>query len=86
MKNIFSQLFSPAERLPGRSFLRIVAVMVMAGLLHACGGGASTESNPLTSSNASNVGTSRYNGPNPASQDVIEFQSNFWNPAYDENA
>lgn len=43
-------------------------------LLTACGGGASTESNPVTS----NTVTGAYSGPAPATSDVQAFKLNVW--------
>ena len=46
-------------------------------LVTACGGGASTESNPVTST-TSNVGASSYNGPNAQTEDIRAFQATVW--------
>jgi hypothetical protein len=57
--------------------MRAVAVVAIAGLLHACGGGASTDTNPVTS-NSSTVSSSSYTGPNALNDDVRAFQLNLW--------
>ena len=46
-------------------------------LLNACGGGASTETNPVTGMNTT-VATSSYNGPNALTEDIRAFQVNVW--------
>lgn len=54
-------------------------VLVLAGavLLSACGGGASTESNPAISADAT-VTSSSYNGPVAITDDIRAFQVNVW--------
>jgi hypothetical protein len=46
-------------------------------LVTACGGGASTETNPVTGTTGT-VTTSSYNGPNAQTEDIREFQVNVW--------
>ena len=46
-------------------------------LISACGGGASTETNPVTSTTTS-VGVSSYNGPNAKTEDIRAFQTTVW--------
>ena len=46
-------------------------------LVTACGGGASTETNPVTS-NTTTVNSSSYTGPNAQTEDVRAFQVNVW--------
>ncbi len=77
MNNIISHCFFSVTRNIGRSVMRTIAVVAAAGLLHACGGGASTESNPVTN-NSGSVGTSQYTGPNPITEDVRAYQTNVW--------
>ncbi|MCO6413152.1 MAG: LamG domain-containing protein [Thiogranum sp.] len=52
-------------------------LMVALVSLAACGGGASTETNPATGSNT-NVTSSSYSGPNAATADIRAFQVNVW--------
>jgi hypothetical protein len=68
----------------GSSVLRTLALLFAAALLHGCGGGASTESNPLTTNDT--VSTSGYTGPSAQSNDIAEFQLNVWNPLHSANA
>ncbi|MBK9131918.1 MAG: LamG domain-containing protein [Gammaproteobacteria bacterium] len=49
-------------------------MLVIALILTACGGGASTETNPVTS----NTVTGAYSGPAPATTDVQSFKLNVW--------
>lgn len=49
-------------------------MLAIAFILSACGGGASTESNPVTS----NTVTGTYSGPAPATSDVQVFKLNVW--------
>ncbi|HFD80686.1 MAG TPA: LamG domain-containing protein [Gammaproteobacteria bacterium] len=65
------------------SGLASLRVLVLAGLvatvLSACGGGASTETNPDTGGSTT-VGASTYNGPNAQTDDIRAFQVNVWEP------
>ncbi len=54
--------------------LNTIAMITLAFILTACGGGASTESNPVTS----NTVTGAYSGPAPATTDVQAFKLNVW--------
>jgi hypothetical protein len=60
-----------------RQLLSCGALLLAVLLLTACGGGASTESNPATS-NTNTVAGSSYNGPNAQTEDVRAFQVNVW--------
>jgi len=75
---------SPDRRSLHRVFSR-VAVLAFVFLLTACGGGASTETNPVTTNNSSSVGASSYTGPNAANSDIRAFQVNVWEPLNDGN-
>lgn len=55
----------------------ISALLALTLGLSACGGGASTETNPVTS-NSSSGGRANYDGPAPASADVQAFKLNLW--------
>ena len=77
MKNIINQNFFSVTGMLGSGAIRTFAVVAIAGLLHACGGGASTESNPVTS-NSGSVNTSQYTGPSPITEDVRDYQTNVW--------
>ncbi|MGD9726987.1 MAG: LamG domain-containing protein [Gammaproteobacteria bacterium] len=54
--------------------LNAIAMIALAFILTACGGGASTETNPVTS----NTVTGAYSGPAPATTDVQAFKLNVW--------
>ncbi len=56
------------------SYLRIIAVTLLGFILFGCGGGASTESLPNTSTTQS----VSYTGPAPLTQDVQLFKLNVW--------
>ena len=61
---------------PGTIVTRTALLICTAALLLAgCGGGASTEKNPVTGSNAS---VSSYQGPAAATDDVQSFRLNLW--------
>jgi hypothetical protein len=77
MNNIISHCFFSVTRIFGRGAMRTVAMVTVAGLLHACGGGASTETNPITN-NSGSVGANQYTGPNPITEDVRAYQTNVW--------
>ncbi len=77
MKNIINHNFFSVTGIFGSSTLRTFAVLAIAGLLQACGGGASTESNPVTS-NSGSVSTTQYTGPSPITEDVRAYQTNVW--------
>ena len=77
MNNTISHCFFSVVRNFGCSAMRSIAVVAIAGILHACGGGASTESNPVTN-NSGSVSTSQYTGPNPITDDVRAYQTNVW--------
>jgi len=77
MKPVIEVLTNGSEQ---QRFHRVMCcgVLLMAVfLLTACGGGASTESNPATS-NTNSVNSSSYNGPNAQTEDVRAFQLNVW--------
>ncbi len=67
------------ENTVGRCVLRWCAIGVVVTLLGACGGGASTETNPATSTN-STIGASSYTGPSAQTDDIRGFQLNVWEP------
>jgi hypothetical protein len=77
MKNIINHNFFSVTGTFGSGAIRTFAVLAIAGLLQACGGGASTESNPVTS-NSGSVNTSQYTGPSPITEDVRAYQTNVW--------
>lgn len=56
------------------SLLNACILLAIAFILSACGGGASTESNPVTS----NTVTGAYSGPAPSTSDVQAFKLNVW--------
>jgi len=60
-----------------RQLLSCGALVLALLMLTACGGGASTETNPPTS-NTNTVASSSYNGPNAQTEDVRAFQVNVW--------
>jgi len=55
-------------------FIPLMIVMLSVLLLSACGGGAETTANPITS----NTPVSNYNGPAPKTGDVQAFRINLW--------
>lgn len=57
------------------NLLNAAIILALAFVLSACGGGASTEINPVTS----NTVTGTYSGPAPATSDVQAFRLNVWN-------
>lgn len=59
------------------TLLRSLALLLSAVLLHGCGGGASTESNPVIN-NSGTVNSSSYTGPNAQTDDIRAFQVNVW--------
>src|SRR5689334_6884225 len=60
--------------IPGVRVARWLVAASFAALLAACGGGASTEQNPVTSG-----GTPQsYSGPPPSTADVQSFKVNLW--------
>ncbi|GMQ86977.1 MAG: hypothetical protein BMS9Abin08_0175 [Gammaproteobacteria bacterium] len=63
----------------GRSVLRWCAVGFAVAMLSACGGGASTETNPATAIN-NTVGASNYTGPSAQTEDIRGFQLSVWEP------
>ncbi|MGD2073719.1 MAG: LamG domain-containing protein [Gammaproteobacteria bacterium] len=73
---------------PGRQCLQAMAgfalALLLALLLTACGGGASTETNPVTSLPGS-VDTLSYTGPNAQTEDIRAFQVNVWERLRDAN-
>ncbi|MGH8259988.1 MAG: hypothetical protein ACREUG_09885, partial [Steroidobacteraceae bacterium] len=65
----------PARRaLTGAGVLRLTALLVLVALLDACGGGAATTQNPVTSGPQAQT----YTGPAPANADVQSFEVNLW--------
>ena len=65
-----------------RFILRFGVLLLAAFMLSACGGGASTETNPAAgvSNNTTNLGISAYTGPNALTEDIRAFQVNVWEP------
>ena len=65
-------------RIPARRAGRMLRLALLAGLsgvlLAACGGGAATTENPVTSVTA----PSTYNGPPPQTEDIQAFKLNVW--------
>ena len=61
---------------------RFSALLLAAFLLSACGGGASTNSNPTAglTNNTGGLGISAYTGPNALTTDIRGFQVNVWEP------
>ncbi len=60
--------------------LKTVVVAALASVvLTACGGGAQTTENPITT--APDPGNSTYTGPAPRDNDVFKFQQEFWSKA-----
>ncbi len=60
--------------------LKAVVVAALASVvLTACGGGAQTTENPITT--APNPGNSAYTGPAPRDNEVFKFQQEFWTNA-----
>ncbi|HHJ12768.1 MAG TPA: LamG domain-containing protein [Gammaproteobacteria bacterium] len=62
-----------------RRWLRVLAPVWLAALVSACGGGAETSPNPVTSNSGTNAPSS-YNGPVAQTSDIREFQINLWEP------
>lgn len=58
----------------GARAARLAGALAFAGLLAACGGGASVTQNPVTSSTTA----VSYTGPAPANADVQSFEVNLW--------
>ena len=85
MSKSIVRFFFSSRQSGNNTWLRSLTLLLAAGFLHGCGGGASTESNPLTT-NGGNVGTSGYTGPSPQSDDIAEFQINLWSPLHSRNA
>ncbi len=65
----------PVARSANRCFAGIVACLVLA----ACGGGAQTTDNPVTS--LPNPGDTPYTGPVARDNEVLKFQQEFWSNA-----
>ena len=59
---------------PRLTSIRALAVAMCALALSACGGGAKTTENPITSGGAAPT----YSGPAPATADVQAFKINVW--------
>ena len=66
---------------PTRSLKLILAAGLSALVLTACGGGAQTTDNPITSVTP----PSTYNGPPPATADVQAFKLNVWDNIQADN-
>jgi hypothetical protein len=73
---------------PGRLTIQAIAgrvpAMLLASLLVACGGGASTETNPVTGAPGS-VDSSSYAGPSAQTEDIRAFQVYVWERLRDAN-
>jgi hypothetical protein len=76
---LFSRCSTATHTLP-----RALLLMLSIGLLHGCGGGASTQTNPLTT-NSGTVTSSSYTGPSAQTEDVRAFQVNVWEHLRDSN-
>ena len=74
MKPIIERQFTTAAK--------ICLVMLFAAMLNACGGGASTQKNPVTSNTAA---ATTYTGPAAATEDVQAFRLNVWENLNDQN-
>jgi hypothetical protein len=61
-----------------------VLVLVSLVILHGCGGGASTQTNPVTTPTGT-VNSSNYTGPNAQTDDVRAFQLTVWERLRDTN-
>ncbi len=79
MNSVIRILLIGAEQQQVRQMLSWGTLFLSVMLLTACGGGASTETNPATSG-TTDVGSSSYNGPNAQTADVRAFQVNVWEP------
>ncbi|HHH42511.1 MAG TPA: LamG domain-containing protein [Gammaproteobacteria bacterium] len=75
-------LSAAGDRRALRVVLQCTVCLLAAMLLSACGGGASTETNPTAglSNNTGNLGISAYTGPNAQTADIRAFQVNVWEP------
>jgi hypothetical protein len=78
-----SQILSGSNGKKPFEFLHAILVLGVM-LLSGCGGGASTETNPLTTNNTT-VNSSSYSGPNAQTEDIRAFQVNVWEPLRDSN-
>jgi len=78
-----SQILSGGNGKKRFGLLRAILVLGVM-LLSGCGGGASTETNPLTTNNTT-VNSSSYSGPNAQTEDIRAFQVNVWEPLRDSN-
>ena len=67
---------APIDRNDLRSLRGVVLALLGSILLAACGGGAETTNNPLTS--VPNPGDAPYTGPVARDADVLSFQQEFW--------
>jgi hypothetical protein len=77
MSKTSDRFFSASQSSVKRLFLSGLFTLLSAGLLHGCGGGASTQSNPVTTTTGL-VTSSSYTGPNAQTDDVRAFQINVW--------
>ncbi len=77
MTTTYARFFFADPSLATRAVLRTLTLLGLALLLEACGGGASTETNPPTS-NGGNVNSSSYSGPNAQTDDIRAFQTELW--------
>ncbi|VAW78308.1 FIG00702062: hypothetical protein [hydrothermal vent metagenome] len=75
-------LSAGANRRTLYSGFQLGALLLIALLLSACGGGASTEANPTSglSNNTGGLGTAAYQGPNAQTTEIRGFQVNVWEP------
>ncbi len=77
MTTIDGRFLFSTHRVARRALVRTLALLSAVTLLQSCGGGASTETNPLTTTTGS-VGSSSYNGPNAQTDDIRAFQTYIW--------
>ncbi len=78
------RFFSANHSSVKRLLLPAVFMLLSMGLLHGCGGGASTQTNPVTTTTGT-VTSSSYTGPNAQTDDVRAFQVNVWEHLRDSN-
>jgi hypothetical protein len=84
MSKTSDRFFSASHSNVKHPLLSGLFVLLSAGFLHGCGGGASTQSNPVTTTTGT-VTSSSYTGPNAQTDDVRAFQVNVWEHLRDSN-